>query len=215
VDTASGTTNKARKGFMRSLLEPSSVTRDDPLIRFALREDVLAAVADYLGTAPVLAKVDVFYSGSVPGDPTSSQLLHCDQDDTQQIKAFVLCSDVSEENGPLQVMDADDSRTLRKTLGYHFRDRVTGEEAERAMGPPQYASMVGPPGTVCLADTSRCFHYGSRVEEGAEPRLVAMVKWQRPFAFKMPRNVDRSGGPYASLARPDDSRLVQLALASG
>lgn len=60
--------------------------------------------------------------------------------DTQQIKAFVLCTDVSEENEPLKVMDADDSRTLRKTLGYHFRDRVTDEEAERAMGPPQYAS---------------------------------------------------------------------------
>lgn len=210
VDLAS-MEREGKKPFMMPILDQASLTRDSAYLRFALRDDVLRAVTSYLGVAPVLSSINVYYSRAVERELISSQLFHLDGDDTRQIKVFILSTPVDESSGPLMILDAEDSDTLRRKLGYQFRSRVDDEQAEKVLGNLDLTPVVGDPGTACLVDTSRCFHYGSRVESDAAPRLVTIVQYLTPYSFMLPRDY-REGAPYRHLAAPDASPLEQLAL---
>jgi hypothetical protein len=207
-------TRERGKPFMVPILDQGSLTRDSPLVRLALRPDVLGAVAAYLRVAPILSSIDVYYSRSVDRELMSSQLLHCDGDDTRQIKIFVLCTPVDRASGPLMIMDADRSEALRRKLGYEYRNRVADEEARAAMGGLSLNALEGEPGTTCFVDTSRCFHYGSRVEAKDEGRLVAIIQYLTPYSFMLPRDYWRAA-PYRHLVTRASSRLERLVLGAG
>lgn len=201
---------KARKPFLAGMLDPATLTLDSALMRLALRPDVVAAVARYLGVVPILQYVNVFYSGHVDQEPSKSQLYHCDSDDTTQMKIFVLCSDVRRENGPLTVLSAAQSARLRRTVGYEYKFRVTDEQAAPFV-PGHEEAMLGPAGTTCFVDTSRCFHYGSRVEGSAEPRVIAMLQYLTPYAFILPGD-PRRVARFRHLATPALPRLSRFIL---
>jgi hypothetical protein len=198
---------KGRKKFLINLLDSKTLDGDHPAVRLALRPDILDATVAYMGTVPVLRSIQVFYSGTLEAEPTSSQLYHCDADDTRQIKIFVLCTDIGHANGPLTLLDADRSAVVRRATRYRFNSRLTDAEVDEVLGSPaQPAEVVGAPGTVCLIDTSRCFHFGSRVEPGAAPRLVAMIQYLSPDAFVLPG--DYCSG--AAVAWPGNDSLTPL-----
>jgi hypothetical protein len=172
------------------------------------------AVTAYLRVAPILSSIDVYYSRSVDRELMSSQLLHCDGDDTRQIKIFVLCTRVDPSSGPLMLMRSNQSEALRRKLGYEYRNRVTDDEAVAALGELELTPVQGEPGTTVLADTSRCFHYGSRVDGIGESRLVAMFQYLTPYSFMLPRDYRRVA-PFRQLADATSSRLERLVLGAG
>jgi hypothetical protein len=201
-----------RKQFMMPIVEQRELGRGDAIMRLALREDVLNAVSAYLGTAPLLTNLNVYLSRASDRELMSSQLFHCDADDTRQIKVFVLCSHVDDASGPLMIMDAEHSRELRRKVRYSYRDRVTDEQARAALeGEVELVGVTGEPGTVVFVDTSRCFHYGSRVEGGGAPRLAAMIQYLTPYSFMLPRDATRDA-PFRAEAREGDGALERLAL---
>ena len=178
------------KRFLVNVLDPSELAADSAIVRFALRDDVLAAVSRYLGIVPRLGALSVLHSDSVKTPPKSSQLHHCDGDDVTQVKVFVYCTDVDRRSGPLTVLSADRSGRVRKAAGYTYRDRLTDAQVAAVVGPGTEHPILGPAGTAAFVDTSRCFHYGSRVDAGAPPRLVTMIQYQTPYAFVKPEQAD-------------------------
>ena len=175
------------KTFLVSLLNQSDLTLDSPFMRLALRPDIVSAVAGYLGVLPILEYINVLCSNHVQEPLSKSQLLHCDSDAETQVKIFVLCTEVTTENGPLVILGADRSRRLRARVTYRHNHRVTDEEAVAALGSlDDLHAITGPPGTICCADTSRCFHYGSRVAAPTGRRLVVLMRYITPWAFIMP-----------------------------
>ena len=203
---------KKGKQFLVNLLDPGDLSLDAPLLRLALHPDILNTVVSYLGTVPLLQSVQVFYSGVQEREPISSQLFHSDADDIRQVKIFVLCSRVAEENGPLTILGAEQSDHVRSAIhGYQFRSRLTDDQVEQAAGAGASVVLVGEPGTTCLVDTSRCLHYGSRVKPGAAPRLLAMIQYLTPYAFVLHGN-ERGRVPYAALATSALSPLQHLIL---
>jgi hypothetical protein len=175
------------KPFLVSLLKSGDVSLDSPYMRLALRPEIVGSVAEYLGVLPILEYVNVLCSNHVAAPPAKSQLLHCDSDDTTQLKIFVLCSDVDHESGPLTVLSADSSERLRNAVGYRHNRRVTDETLYKVLGgEPDLHEMVGPPGTLCCVDTSRCFHYGSRIQNPRGRRIVVMLQYVTPWAFILP-----------------------------
>lgn len=207
-------TRERGKPFMMPILDQASLTRESPLVRLALRDDVLRAVAAYLRVAPILSSIEVYYSRSADRELISSQLLHCDGDDTRQMKIFVLCTRVDKASGPLMIMDAGRSETLRRRLGYEYRNRVTDDEAQAALGELDLEAVEGDPGTTCFVDTSRCFHYGSRIDSSEDARLVAIIQYLTPYSFMIPRDYRRSA-PYRRLAVNGGNQLERLALGAG
>ncbi len=199
----------ARKTFLVDVLPSGALPPDSVFLRFALTPGIIAAVSRYLGVVPVLTAVKVFHSDATVAAPISSQLYHCDGDDVAQIKVFVHCGNVTPESGPLTILPADASATVRKATAYQYRSRLTDEQVERVCPVPPVPAL-GPAGTVCLVDTSRCFHFGSRVAPGAPPRLVVMLQYQTPYSFMLPIDF-RAAAPYryaASVARSPLERLV-------
>jgi hypothetical protein len=201
----------SRKRFLVPVQDPATITLDSAVMRFALREDVLNAVSRYLGVVPFLSAISVLYSDVVKGAPTSSQLHHCDGDDVTQIKAFVYCSDVDAGSGPLTLLPADDSRKVRRSVDYQYRQRLTDQQVAGVVGSGREVPILGPSGTAVFVDTSRCFHYGSRVAADAAPRLVTMIQYQTPFSFMVPTNAQQSLA-FRRLIGPQLSQLQRLVL---
>jgi hypothetical protein len=210
-DAATPPAGKNRKRFLQNVLDSSSLTLESALLRFALRADVLSSVSRYLGVVPLLTTISVFHSDTVAGDPTSSQLYHCDGDDVTQVKIFVYCTDVDVPSGPLTLLDAATTRAVQRRTGYWYRHRLTDEQVRAAVGTPQEYVILGPTGTTVFVDTSRCFHFGSRVAQGAAPRLAAMIQYQTPYSFMLPTAAE-SAAPFRQLINPSLSRLQRLVL---
>jgi hypothetical protein len=211
-DAAAPPAGKNRKRFLQNVLDPATLTLDSAIVRLALREDVLSAVSKYLGVVPLLTTISVFHSDTVAGDPTSSQLYHCDGDDVTQIKIFVYCTDVDPSSGPLTLLDADTTREVQRRTGYRYRNRLTDDEVKRAFGSPREHVIVGSTETAVFVDTSRCFHFGSRIAPGAPPRLATMIQYQTPYSFMLPLGVDEAALPFRRLLTSSMTPLQRLVL---
>jgi hypothetical protein len=199
------------KRFLVNVLDSSTLTLDSAIVRLALREDVLAAVSRYLGVVPFLSAISVFHSDTVDERLTSSQLHLCDVDDVTQVKIFVYCSDVDERSGPLTVVSAAGSERVRRHTGYQYRQRLTDAQVRDVLGAAGEHAILGPTGTIAFVDTSRCFHYGSRVALDAPPRLVTMIQYQTPYSFMVPTSAQASL-PFRRLIDPSLTGLQRLVL---
>jgi hypothetical protein len=62
-----------------------------------------------------------------------------------------------------------------------------------------------------FVDTSRCFHFGSRVAPGATPRLAAMIQYQTPYSFMLPAAAE-TAAPFRRLVNPSLSPIQRLVL---
>ena len=119
---------RANKRFMMKLLDQKLVTLDSPFMRLALHPEVVAAATRYLGVVPILQFVSVYYSSETNEDLSKSQLYHCDSDDTEQVKVWVLCNEVTPETGPLTLLPAAQSDLVRKKVGYTYDMLLTDEQ---------------------------------------------------------------------------------------
>lgn len=203
------------KGLFMGLFDCDRLTLDSPFMKFALRPDIVGPVSRYLGVVPVLARIDLWYSTHQP-DLNRTHFYHCDWTAIQQMKVFVNCTDVGPDDGPLMIVEAAKSREIRRDLKYDY-DRqgnkyyVSDEQmADRGAAEHEHR-FTGSAGTVCLVDTSRCFHCGSRIAEGAGPRLVAMFQYLRPSAFRLPLKF-RAGAPFRKMAREHQAPWLRMVL---
>jgi hypothetical protein len=158
------------------------------LVQFALDRRVVAAAARYLGIVPLLTGVTILASPPVPGPLSGSQLFHSDWEDVRQVKVFVNCSTVVEENGPLTAVTADASRRVKQRVGYRYGGphfRLRDEEVLPLVGDGEVQEFTGPPGSIVFIDTSSCLHLGSRVRDGADERLVVQFQYLTPPAFDL------------------------------
>lgn len=208
---------KANKPYMMRLLahDPMTLTLDSPFLRLALHPEVVAAASRYLGLVPVLQFVNVYYSSYSGPDLNKSQLYHCDSDDTEQVKVFVLCEEVRQETGPLTLLPPPESAIVRKGVGYRYDQVLTDEQVGETLGGlDAERQMVGPAGTVAFIDSSRCLHYGSRFVDPTLTRLIVMLQYVTPLSFILPAEY-WEGARYRSLCNtPGLDDLSQMVLGS-
>lgn len=196
----------------RDFLPASAFAIDSPYFRLALDERVVGPIAAYLGVLPVVTEIDIWYSVYHPRAPKSSQLWHMDPEDTMQIKLWVHLSDIGPLSGPLTGLNATDSAVLADAVHYNYGDgyRVPDEQVSPLFGPEHLVAFEGSAGSVDFIDTSRCFHFGSRVSKGGTPRRALVVQYQTPYAFKFTNY--RKEAPYRALATPSGPRVEALVL---
>jgi hypothetical protein len=202
-----------KDGFMaKGFLPPDALALESPYMQFALSPEVLAPVSAYLGLLPVLNYVDLWYSVHADEMPKSSQRWHLDSADTTQIKVWIHCSDVGSDSGPLTVLDAATSEGFAERIGYDFREghRVPDAHVDGLAG-SAITALVGPAGTVHFVDTSRCFHFGSRVARGGIPRRVFVAQYLTPYAFRF-KSSHLERAPLRELANESSSELERLVL---
>ncbi len=155
------------KDFLLQLLTDKDIEENPNLLNFALNDELLSIVSRYLGCPPLLNSMKLMKSVRVEGDKTSSQLFHCDHDDTKQVKVFLNIKDVTSKNGPLTVVSADISEKYRNEHGYEwggYSGHIPSVNAVKLTKNSE--QLIGPRGQVALVDTSNVFHCGSNVEQG-------------------------------------------------
>lgn len=203
------------KEFMHTkILDMNSLLLESPFLKFALNENIIKAISQYLGVVPLLSYINIWHSKPNPSKPlTSSQLLHCDHADTQQIKVFIYCHDVDEKSGPLTFFDASTSERLKKAVKYSFQKenyRVSDETAKNIIGLDHLISMTGPEETIGFVDTCRCFHFGSRIQDENRFRIVVAFQYLTPFSFVLSRKYDNL--PFSHLSSNHLSPLQKMVL---
>jgi hypothetical protein len=180
---------KAGGGLYTGLLSANDITEGSVYMKFALQKKIINLVSEYLGIVPVLAHVGVWYSPRNSEKSKGSQLFHLDQADVRQVKVFVYCSDVCDDDGPLTVIDASKSREIARKIDYDYSDSgqcVQDDIITEHVDSNRWVKAIGAKGTVVIADTSSCFHLGSRTTEHSSDRLVAVFQYLSPTAFTLP-----------------------------
>lgn len=163
------------KRFPLNLMQPEDLFTYPEILDIALHDELLAAVCDYLGQAPRLFNVALWWTP--PNETTKgSQLFHYDHRDTRQAKLFLNINDVDMETGPLHFLPARKSQRVNSSVGYS-QDRYTDEEVFAAVDPSDVVQTIGPAGSAFVVDTARCLHYGSRSNK--YDRMVLMVSFAR------------------------------------
>jgi len=199
-----------RQQMLSGLVQNSSLSLGSPFLRFALQDTVIATVSRYLGMVPLLAGVDVLVSRFFEERLSESQLYHCDFEDVRQVKIFLHCSDVSMDDGPLTVIPADQSRSVKRELRYKYGRagyRISDEAMMNARGTVDEISLTGGAGTAHFVDTSTCFHYGSRLSPGGGRRIVAQYQFLTPAAFALMFRYSKL--PFASMGQSHELTEIQ------
>ncbi len=189
------------KTFHRNQLANQAQRR--ALLALALDPAMVAMASAYLGVLPVLTDLDYFMSVPSPPPWKKSQLWHCDDDSPRQLKIFIYCDDVSEDNGPFEMIGAGASMEARAALRYRYagrRYRVTDAEMDEHVPREHQLSVTGGRGSAFVVDTARCFHKGSRIVKAANFRMVAVALYATPNGAKLPLRLSHRPGPYADLA---------------
>jgi hypothetical protein len=203
---------EAHKAFLISLADQSAWTLESPILQLGLRREIVAAAAAYLGMVPILQYANFMYSSHTGDELLKSQLYHCDSDEAEQIKVFVLCDEVTPATGPLTFIPADRSQLVRDRTGYRYKTRLTDLDVSDSLGGlDSEVALTGPSGTTAFIDTSRCLHYGSRFQDEGAQRLVLMLQYVTPLAFLYPDD-HRSTARFRHLnsASPDEVTALVL-----
>ena len=192
----------------------TDLSPESSIVQFALDDNVLGIVSDYLGIVPILASIHLMRSTYTAEAPRASQLFHCDYEDLRQVKVFVAAGNVQPENGPLTALSAGTSRRVKNKINYHYGGktfRVPDHSVTSLVANDEVQVFTGREGFVTFIDTSSCLHFGSRVHEGADPRLVVQFQYLTPPAFEFLFRYGRRR-PVTSIAAAGDSAIRRLAL---
>jgi hypothetical protein len=180
-----GSTNNPKKwAFLRSILTNQDLARNPRLVDFALSDALLGLVTNYLGTIPHLNRIDLLYSVNHGGEEAiSSQIYHLDPEGTRQAKLFMNLRDVGAAEGPFTFIPASETtrivNSIKKSRPAETEmaaGRYLDEELAAVGGLDRAISVEGPKGSAGLVDTSRCLHFGSRVQPGTY-RLCLYIQY--------------------------------------
>jgi hypothetical protein len=172
----------AKKPFL--LQHPIPVA---PPIKAAVHS-LLGPVSAYLGGLPVLAAVQIWHSPNRM-DAGRSQLFHMDAEDRRQLKCFLPLWDIDRDSGPFTIIPADRTRGIyadlvqageTSTRAHKISDEIMAKYAIAG----DIVPLTGPVGAIMFADTSRCYHYGSR--PAPKPRLLLALHFLSAFSIESP-----------------------------
>jgi hypothetical protein len=207
--------NPRKDTMSRGFLPPDAFELGSPYMDFALSEEVITAASEYLGVVPVLLNIDLWYAYAAPSKhgPINASLWHLDGDDTTQMKVWIHLNDVAPESGPLTALDASLSEDFAEQTEYDssVEYRIPDEKITSFITDDDLVTFDGPRGQIDFCDTSRCFHMGSRAEEGCEVRRVFFAKFVTPYSFRF-ENDHTEKAPFRNLVSSSSSELEALVL---
>lgn len=177
-----------KTSFLRTIKGDADFLVHPAILNFVTGKNFLELAAAYLGEAPVLSGLRLWWS-PVNSSAQSSQLFHFDEEDDRQIKFFLNCAAVELENGPFTLAAAGPSAAVAAETG-SVHGRIPDELVAKHLRGQPPIPLTGPSGTLAAVDSSRCLHYGSR--GNSADRIVLMFQFTR---FSAPQGHQPNWGP--------------------
>lgn len=153
---------------------PQSIFESPCLQPYLMDESFLAVAQEYLGNAPMLDLVAMWWSTANCKNADlskSAQLYHFDMDRIRFLKFFIYLSDVDTNNGPHCYIQCSNRV---KAPGVRRDGRILDEELHRHYPEDAFKEITGPIGTILAVDTSG-FHKGKPLESGE--RLIFQMEF--------------------------------------
>lgn len=165
----------------------NQLVKEKEIMEFVLSDFITELVNQYLIEQSFLTNCSLGFSPNIKNFNNSSQKFHQDHEDYKQIKGFLFINDVDEDCGPLIILNKNKSKFLKKK--YNFKHQIGGGRVSDDIFSNQniendLIKCVGKRGTLVLADTSNCFHCGSRL--ATKPRLVLFFQFITRYANNLP-----------------------------
>jgi hypothetical protein len=205
-------TDVTHKAYMEMVNTVDDIENYPELLNFATSSELITIVAHYLKCIPVLREISFYISEPTEFDPTGSQLFHIDNEDNRVVRLIVPIEDITEEQGPFTFFPEKITDTAIKQLKYGTLKstyRITDEQMYKYISKEDLITATCKRGDLVFADTSRCFHYGSRGQ--IKPRKLCMVN----FHSDIPENFYQtfgSGNLLKKYIKPNDSELRKMLL---
>ena len=132
-----------------------------------LTEEFIKPIINYLGSVPLLWNCQLWVSPNKTFETNRSQEFHLDGEDVKQIKCFIPLEDITQDSGPLNIIDAENSKDifnkLHRTKKINYKhQKVSDQEMYKFFNKKDKITLLAKRGDVIMLDTSRCYHYGSR-----------------------------------------------------
>lgn len=159
-----------------------------PVIEFGTSPLIMAPVVRYLGMMPILFNLFVTRAHTTEFLPNTAHRFHLDPEDVRSFKVFVHLTDVDDECGPFHALPADLSAKVLEAVDYRGVTMLDDERVADLAGWDSVVKVTGPAGTVALADTTRCLHFGGRPRSAGKP-LREMIVYQ----YLLPTSILLSG----------------------
>lgn len=98
---------------------------------------------------------------------------HTDQFQTSRIKFFVYLQDVNEENGPLKIINRNQTKSIMRTNGYINRRNINKKTRKKLNDLDINSSVICKAGTVAIINATQCLHRASIPREKFERMTFA------------------------------------------
>ncbi|MGI4893660.1 MAG: hypothetical protein ACRYF3_00930 [Janthinobacterium lividum] len=201
---ARGEVEARTKGYLVELLgQRPAVDPGDPLLQFAMQEQVLGVAEEYFETRVRLHDVNVWQNLATDAPASKSQRWHRDLlEDTKILKAFLYIDDVPAGAGPLNYVKGTNTSAGRRIklparwdgIGY----RVEEDLIDATFDESTMVRALGRAGDVAWADTLG-LHRGGHAQ--TVDRLVVMYTFCSPACCRPKTLVPAPGVPRARLSR--------------
>lgn len=181
---AAGRSAEINNGALEFPVLGHEFAADGPCVRLGTEPLILAPVVQYLGMMPILFNMFVTRAHTTTFLPGTAHRFHLDPEDVRSFKVFVHLTDVDDDCGPFHALPADLSAKVLDAVDYRGVTMLDDEQIDRMAGWDSVIKVTGPPGTVALADTTRCLHFGGRPRKPGKPVREMLV-----YQYLLPTSV--------------------------
>ena len=159
----------------------------EKLYNYATNEIFIDIARNYLKEEPLLAELNLVLSPAFlqnsEKEYEGSQCWHSDFDDTKLLKFFIYLDDVSEDNGPLQVIPKNITKRILDEKNYIWGGNKSHDDAIYPKESNGYSNMISGKGSIIIADTVNCLHRGSRNVRKRRILLIASFYTKTSFRY--------------------------------
>jgi hypothetical protein len=185
--------------YSKNLLTSKEILMHKATRNFALSHEVLSIIGKYLGTAPSLHSVNLWW-GRAGELGAGSPFFHLDSLDTSCIRMYLYLSDVGEGDGPFCVIPKKESLSFVRKTGY-LGNSLSDETVFKEIPLSSLKILTGIAGSIFAIDATNSLHYGSRCAEGDR---VAMI-----FSYASYFNDDQTASLLESLPKISNPSTLQ------
>jgi len=185
--------------YSKNLLDGDEILKHNRTINFALSHELLSVIGEYLGTAPSLHSVNLWWGKA--GEPRAgSPFFHLDSLDSSCIRLYVYLSDVADNNGPFCVIPRNESLKFIKKTGY-LGNSLSDESVFKILPTSSLKKLTGQAGSIFAIDATNSLHYGSRCKDGDRVALI--------FSYASYHNDEMTADFLKSLPKLKNPTLLQ------
>jgi len=181
---------------------------DSDVIKLALSPLFLVPITRYCGMLPVLFNLFVTRAYQSELNRNSAHHFHMDPEDVISFKVFIHLTDVDEDCGPLHVLPANLTEKVLKAVDYRGIGYIPDERVDELVGLENAIRFVGRAGTVALADTTRCLHFGGRPRAAGKPvRDMLVYQYLLPTSLLFPIDGDAKSPRFLPQLKPTGDEI--------